>query len=168
MIAQDRTLGSGATALPNFSDPQLIAQLGAALGQLSFHHLAGVQPHRLGPELFKRPVLFGILVIGQKADPLLGQFREKLRRESFPVEDDGKAHGLRISLECQLVELGCIGQQAWNDLLAQGRDQPGMNRLGDDEKGLPSQTVDPVIGGPAQEQLLSGDIQSGQGPRLPW
>ena len=76
--------------LPDFTDPQAIAQTSAALGQAEGDQLAVGQEEWLGGELRCRPVLPRELVISDHGHALRFLVSEELRRITGPVEHQGE------------------------------------------------------------------------------
>ena len=109
--------------LPDFPDPQAVAQTGAALGQTEGDGLAVGQDEGLGGELRFRPVLPRELVIGDHGHALRFLLGEELWRITRPVKHQGETVEQRILRQCRGGGLARrVGQKLGDDLGAQDLD----------------------------------------------
>ena len=143
--------------------PQPVTQAGAPFGQVHGHDLPAGKAHLCRGEFLLGPIRAGEFVIGQAGDALALHALEEIRRVAFAIEYDGEAMLQRIVrgwLTQQLARQTLL--QARDDLLLDDRNQPRIDRLIDDEEGLPVHGVDPVVGGRPQTQALAGDTVAWQ------
>jgi len=109
-----------------------------------------------------RPILAGVLVVGQACDAPVLHRSEKARAIAFAIEHHGEAVQQGIGLElfaARLVRHVLLENR--NDVAVHGSQHSRIDRLAHHEERLAVHGVDPVVGGGTQAQPLAGDVVFG-------
>ena len=147
----------------HFAHPVVIAQAGAAFGELESDFFAVDEGDEVFAKLAERPVLARVLMVAENGDALFLESREERGGVAFAIKDEHEAVAERFCLKLLLGGLaGYFAQEAWDDLVFQDLLQTGVDGAGDAEEGGSIQGVDPVVSGGTEAEAFAADVASGE------